>query len=267
MRRSLAPLCAATILSVAGSESFGPAGRDTRLAGPNAATAATGITFDKDIGTLNEQNVDTIAKGFNPANPHLGDAIVATFFWTGAATITSVSDFQSDAAHTPVGNTFHLVEQVSAGGISMATYVATNVQGFPDPNPDPTIVYAVRAVMSQPVADGGVQLSAYSGVAPVFTDALGGHSSGSGASSSATVSDAGSIPINAGALAYAVTMANGIVGRNPPPNYLRFPDGTMSDNSMVAEGDYMVASATGTTDPQWTWGGFNSPATWPHVIT
>jgi PKD repeat protein len=227
-----------------------------------ATPAATGIVPDKDIGTLNEQNVGIIAKGFNPTNPHIGDAIVATFVWTGPATITSVSDVQSDAGRTPIGNTFHLVEQVSAGGISMATYVATNIQGFPDPNPDPTVVYAVQAVMSQPVPDGGIQLSAYSGVAPVFTNALGGHSSGSGASSSATVSDAGAIPINAGALAYAVTMSNGIVGRSPPPNYARVSGGPMSDNSMVAEGDYLVASAAGTTDPQWTWGGFSSPATW-----
>ena len=224
--------------------------------------AATGIVPDKDIGTLNEQNVGTIAKGFNPTNPHIGDAIVATFVWTGPATITSVSDFQTNAARTPLGNTFHLVEQVSAGGISMATYVATNIQGFPDPNPDPTVVYAVQAVMSQPVPDGGIELSAYSGVAPVFTDAVGGHSSGSGVSSSATVSDAGSIPITAGALTYAVTSSNGIVGRSQPPNYARLSGGPMSDNFMVAEGDYMVASAAGTTDPQWTWGGFSSPATW-----
>ncbi|HET7789919.1 MAG TPA: PKD domain-containing protein [Gemmatimonadales bacterium] len=262
MRRAFTSGLILAALAVACTDNMGPGGPDDSRNVKNAATTASGIALDKEIGTLNEQNQDTLAKGFNPANPHLGDAIVATFFWTGPATIVSVSDFETNAAHTPIGNTFHLVEQVSAGGISMATYVATNIQGYPDPNPDPTIVYAVRAIMSQPVPDGGVDLSTYSGVAPVFTDALGGHSSGSGASSANTVSDPGAVPITAGALAYAVTSANAVVGRNVPAGYTRLPNGVLSDNSMVGEDDYMVDSVSGSTDPTWSWGGFSNPATW-----
>src|SRR5258708_16157619 len=64
----------------------------------SAATLApvapgTAITLDQRNGTLNEQNVSIIAKGFNPRNPHVGDAIVATFFSTGPAPITALTDF------------------------------------------------------------------------------------------------------------------------------------------------------------------------------
>ena len=68
---------------------------------------------------------------FGPRNPHLGDAIVATFFWRGSTNvITSVTDRLSDG--TPVGNNYTPVEYVTAGGISMATYLATNVQNYPE---------------------------------------------------------------------------------------------------------------------------------------
>ena len=96
------------------------------------------------------------------------------------ATITSVSDFITDAFHTPVGNTYKLFESVTVAGLSMATYVATNVQGFPDPNPDPTVVLGVQATMSQAVPDGGVMLSAFSGVDAVTTQPIGAHHSASG---------------------------------------------------------------------------------------
>ncbi|HEY6808158.1 MAG TPA: hypothetical protein VI160_05155, partial [Gemmatimonadales bacterium] len=264
MRSSLLRLTAlfgATILAIGCQDGTAPSPTAPIAAGPRIAAAlapgapGSGIVLDQQTGTLNESGRE-LAKGFNQpnANPHLGDAVVATFFWTGPATITSVNDFQTDANRTPIGNTFHLVESVTAGGVSMATYVATNVQGYPDPASNPTVVYAVKATLSDSVSDGGIMISAYSGVASDFTNAFGGHSSGSGASSSATVSDAGSIPINAGAVAYGVTMANALVGRDPPPGYTPFPAGSMSDNVMVAEGDYLLASAAGTTDPRWTWG-------------
>ena len=62
-----------------------------------------------------------IVKGFNPVNPRVGDAIIATFFWSGSVTITSVTDRETNGR--PVGNTYNLVETRSAGGINMATYV------------------------------------------------------------------------------------------------------------------------------------------------
>src|SRR5882762_1466426 len=105
-----------------------------------------------------------IGKGFDPRNPHLGDAIIATFFWRGSTnTITEVTDHLSDADHTPVGNQYTLVEYVTAGGISMATYVATNVQGFSDADTAFDKILAVHAIFSEPVT-GGVKISAWTGV-------------------------------------------------------------------------------------------------------
>ncbi len=260
MRRFLPPVLAAAAFTVACSDQLGPSGEHLRPVAAIAVDQQAGITLDQQNGSLGEGDTTVLAKGFNPTNPHHGDAIVAVIFWQGANTIVSVNDFISDVQQTPVGNTFHLVETVSQGGVSMATYVATNIQGYPDPNPDPSVVYAVKATFSQRVVDGGLMISAYSGVAPAFTDALGGHSSRAGASSSATVSDAGPIPIDAGSLAHAVTMANALVGRDPPAGYGRIT--TLSDAVMVTEEDTLTAAATGTTDPQWNWGGFAQPSTW-----
>jgi len=261
MRRFLPPVLAAAAFTVACSDQLGPSGEHLRPVAAIAVDQQAGITLDQQNGSLGEGDTTVLAKGFNPRNPHHGDAIVAVIFWQGANTIVSVSDFISDVGQTPGGNTFHLVETVSQGGVSMAMYVATNIQGYPDPNPDPSVVYAVKATFSQRVVDGGLMISAYSGVAPAFTDALGGHSSGAGAGSAATVSDAGPIPIDAGSLAHAVTMANAMVGRDPPAGYGRIT--TLSDAVMVTEEDTMTAATTGTTDPRWNWGGpFPSTNTW-----
>src|SRR5260370_23066039 len=138
-----------------------------------AVAAGSGITLDQMVGELGESGYH-IAKAFGPTNPHLGDAIVATFFWSGPNTITTVADHLCDNAPqpsgypgTPVGNTYTLVESASAGGISMATYVATNVRNFPDPNPDQTTALCVHAILALPLIDGGLLLSAWSGVNPV----------------------------------------------------------------------------------------------------
>ena len=219
----------------------------------------TAITLDQQNGTLNEQNTTVLAKGFNPTNPHVGDAIVATFFWTGPATITSVSDFITDAFHTPVGNTYRLVESTSSGGVSMATYVATNVQGFPDPNPDPTVVLGVQATLSQAVTDGGVMISAFRGVDAVSTQPIGDHHSAMGTVSTTAVADPGQVAVGAGALAYAVTMSNGVVGSDPPAGYSNLTD--MSDASMKADGEYALSPNLGSSDPRWTWY-FTAPSTW-----
>ena len=48
-----------------------------------------------------------------------------SFFWLGlSVTIDSVTDFVTDASSTPARNTYQRFESVSAGGISMATYVS-----------------------------------------------------------------------------------------------------------------------------------------------
>src|SRR2546426_3898715 len=54
-----------------------------------------------------------IIKGFNPTNPHLGDAIIATFFWLGSTNIIDsvtdhLTDAQSDRKSTRL-NSSHLV--------------------------------------------------------------------------------------------------------------------------------------------------------------
>jgi len=206
-----------------------------------------------------------IGQGFNPTNPHRGDAIVATFFWRGSTnTITKVFDHLSDAdngAATVVGNTYTLVEYVTAGGYSMATYVATNVQNFPDPNPDVATVLNVDAVFSSPVTDAGCLLSAWSGVNAVAAQALGAHRSAWGSGSGTLAGGPGSIATGPGALAYAVTLGDGLVGRDPPAGFTRFADG--ADTLIVTEGDYAVQGATGSVDPQWTWYFAESPPrTW-----
>jgi len=162
-----------------------------------------------------------------------------------------------DADATPVGNTYTLVEYVTAGGFSMATYVATNVQNFPDPNPDDATVLNVDAVFSSPVTDAGCLLSAWSGVNAVAAQAVGAHRSAWGSGSGTLAGGPGSIPTGPGAVAYAVTLGDGLFGRDPPAGFTRFADG--SDTVIVTEGDYALQGATGSVDPQWTWYFADSP--------
>lgn len=255
----------AALLTVACTESLGP-GRRAVSAPRFAVTAGGGIALDQMNGTLGE-NGTVLIKGFNPTNPHVGDAIIATFFWIGSPVggniITSVSDRLADG--TPVGNTYTPVEFVTSGDVAMATYVATNVQNFPEGTfSDGVKTLAVQATLSQPVADGGIVISAWTGVAGLAAQALGAHSSGSGVGTGTTVADPGAIPINSGALAYGVTMSNGLVGVTGPAGFTNLT--TMSDPLMKSDGEYdaeyAVQGAAGTVDPQWTWYFTLLPSTW-----
>jgi hypothetical protein len=265
MRRVL--LVAATVLIAACSDAVSPDRPGLRA--PEFATAAaagTGITLDQTVGTLAETGYH-IGKGFEPTSPHRGDAIVATFFWAGANTITSVADHLCDTAPqpsgypgTPVGNTYTLVETVSAGGISMATYVATNAQNFPDPNPNEATALCVHAIFEQPVIDGGVLLSAWSGVNPVLAQALGEHRSASGSGSTTpTVAGPGAIAVGAGALVMGVSMSNALVGADAPPGFSTLA--VQSDAYFIDETNYLLAGTARTVDPQWGWY-FTQPSTW-----
>jgi hypothetical protein len=243
-------------------ESAGP--ERTALRPAELATAAPGIVLDQQAGVAGETGIE-IGQGFNPINPHRGDAILATFFWAGSTnTITKVFDHLSDAndaAATVVGNTYTLVEYVTAGGISMATYVATNVQNFPDPNPDDRTVLNVDAVFSDTVTHAGVVLTAWTGVRDVTAEALGAHRSASGSDPTISLVGPGSIATGAGALAYGVTMANGLVGRDPPAGFTRI--GIGADAMIVIENDFAVQTASGSVDPQWNWAfDPNTPTTW-----
>ncbi len=220
-------------------------------------TPSFAVALDQHNGTFNESGT-LLGKGFNDVNPHHGDAIIATFFWVGSTNIiTSVTDELSSG--TPVGNTYNLVEYVTSGGISMATYVATNVQNFPDPNTTSADVLVVKATLSTAVSDGGVLLAAYSGVTPVYADALGNHVSASGTGSTETTAHPGAISVDAGALVYGVTMSDGLVGITTPANFTNIA--TLSDASIKGSGEYAVQASAGSVDPQWTWS-FTAPRTW-----
>src|SRR5213596_4356300 len=141
---------AVVLIAIACTESVGPERRNPGV--PLFSYSANGIALDKETGTLSGSG-RLLIKGFNVGNPHHGDAIIATFYWLGSSNIIdSVRDVLTTApSYTPVGNTYHLVEYVTAGGYSMATYVATNVQGFPDPNTSQSDILAVGAYLSQSV--------------------------------------------------------------------------------------------------------------------
>src|SRR5262245_24521741 len=65
-----------------------------RLPAPEFSFSASGITINKVIGTLGE-NGTTLGKGFDTGNPHLGDAIVASFVYLSTAT-TNIIDSVHD---------------------------------------------------------------------------------------------------------------------------------------------------------------------------
>ena len=243
----------ALILVAACSDGVGPARERST---PQFATmSGGGIVLDQQNGVFDaepwETNGTHIGKGFEPVNPHLGDAIVATFFWVGSTnTITQVTDHLSDAAQTPVGNAYTLVEYVTAGGLSMATYVATNVRGFTDADTASDKILAVHAIFSDRVT-GGVKISAWRGVNAVTTQALAAHRSASGTGAGITVAAPGSIPLDAGSLAYAVTMSNGHTGFDRPSGFTQI--GTGGDTSIIEDGEYAVPGDGAAVDPQWAW--------------
>ncbi len=248
---------------------------DRQLPHPLAATAADGgtpIRLDQWNGTMGGQDVPlVIIKGFNPTNPHIGDAIIATFFWFGTPggvsgnIIDSVTDHLTQPGFPRVGNKYDLLEFVTNGNVSMATYLATNVQNFPDAGTEPTQILAVRANLRVPVVDGGVLLSAWIGVA---TQALGEHRSASGLGTpylitGPTAADPGAISVNAGALAYGVSMASPPAAVGGPPEWTSIA--TQSDLFMSSDGRFdarfTVSSSGGSTDPQWLWF-FTEPGSW-----
>lgn len=227
------------------------------------APGSSAIILDQYNGFLNETG-SLFRKGFNSTNPHNGDAIVATIFWrgTGPNVVDSVVDVMTIAGFPRVGNKYRLVDFVSSGGISMATYVATNVQGFPDAynSPAQDSILALEADLSQ-VVSGGILISAWSGVDAVTTQPVGSHSSAAGSASVFTTADPGTVPIGAGALAYAVTLSNALVGADAPTGFTTLAVQSNTGFSMVDESNYLVSSSIGSVDPHWFWY-FNQPSTW-----
>src|SRR5437773_3444586 len=233
-----------------------------------ATTAGAGIALDQQNGAFGDaipwsNGGSHVGKGFDPQNPHNGDAIVATFFWVGSTnTIVEVTDHLSDGAQTPVGNSYTLIDYVTLGGISMATYVATNARNFPDASTATDSILAVHAIFSEPIAEGGVLLSAWSGVSSVTATALGAHHSASGSGSTTTIADPGAIPVDAGALAFGVTMTNRVAGFWAPPGFTNVNES--EDSAMKGDAESLVFTNAGTADPQWTWffDATTGPGTW-----
>jgi hypothetical protein len=245
----------AVFLAVSCTESAGPEAVKRQPGVPLFSYSPSGITLDREVGTF-MQSGTLLIKGFNPISPHNGDAVIATFYWVGSTNIIdSVADVMTTAPYTHVGNTYHLVKYVTAGGLSMATYVATNIQGFPDAASEPDPVYAVGAWLNQSVTDGGIRLSAWAGVEDVFAQAIG---TGAGAPRSAsgtgtvpTVASAGPIAYNASALVYNASAAMPPVGTDPDPGFVFISSG--SDATMKDVAQYAVPASSGQADPQWTW--------------
>jgi hypothetical protein len=258
---SRSALIAVALLAVGCSEAIGPSHERPGPRAPVLDVAATGgIALDQYNGKLGETT--TIWQDFRPTNPHHGDAVVVTFYWVGSTNIiTRVYDHLSDAAWTPVGNTYTLVEYVTDGVLSMATYVATNVQNFPEGtflNGDQDLV--VHADLASPIQDGGITISAFTGVSSVTAQALGAHQSATGSGDTyPTVADAGILPIDAGALVYGVTMAHNGRAAEVPAGFTSISQ--MSSPAMWTEADYAVQGSTGSIHPQWNWY-FDSPGTW-----
>ncbi len=239
-----------------------PVSPDRTILGPPrfalGAPGAPGLDLDQWNGSLSENSSNPAScdganpcfiKGFNPQNPHVGDAIIATFFWVGSTNIiNSVTDHLTDIYRTPVGNQYTLVRYVTDGTVSMATYVATNVQNFPDASTDGNAILAVRANLSQNVPDGGIVMAAYSGL-PVT---VGPSAAAQGSGSDLTVAAPGQVSAAAGGLIYGVTMSGTLVGADEPGvPFLRLAQ--LTDNFLTMHADHALFSNGGTVSPQWTW--------------
>jgi hypothetical protein len=223
-----------------------------------APPVSSGLVLDQWNGSFGENSLNPgtcdgnnpcLIKGFNPQNPHVGDAIVATFFWIGGTNIiTSVTDHITNVARTPVGNQYTLIRYVTDGSVSMATYVATNVRNFPDTSTDPNQTLAVRANLSQNVPDGGVLMAAYRGL-PVT---IGPSSAAEGSGTVPTVAAPGAVTVAAGGLAYGVTMSGTLVGLDLPGSPFSLI-AQQSDNSMKGDAEQAILPNGGVVNPQWTW--------------
>ncbi|PYP07464.1 MAG: hypothetical protein DMD59_14705, partial [Gemmatimonadetes bacterium] len=231
---------------------------------PPPPPPAGGIVWDTMSSALGQHN-NFFIKGFNPRSPRPGDAIVVTVFWvgSGANIVDSVTDHLARPDFPPVGNRYHLVEYVSSDNISMATYVATNVQGYPYPTAPNVDVLAVRANLSR-VAFGGIMMAAWSGVAGDFAQAVDTSMSrsGFGAASAEALVGPGAMPVNAGALAYAVTASRAQASRFPPQgfgNLLTMGVAPPDSFSMQTEADSAVQASGGSVNPQWRWFFQNDP--------
>jgi PKD repeat protein len=254
-------LFAAVGVAAACSDAAGPARPTPRFGVGPAGT--TGVTLDQLSGIANDpepwgQGETHVGKNF-VANPPVGDAIVATFFWRGTSnTIIQVTDHLCDVNNTPVGNTYVLEDYVTQGGYSMATYVALNAQNYPFPAPTSDQLLCVHAIFSNQLSEAGMIISAYRGVALDAATALGAHRTASGTASTISPEGPGAIAVGAGGLAYTATVSAPI-GTDPPAGFTDLTE--VDDNVDKADAEYEVLPSGGTADPKWTWY-FTSSQAW-----
>src|SRR2546428_4933750 len=141
--RILPRLLAAAFVAAACSDSLSP-----RPEGPTAPppaqrvpetlqSAAGDITLDQQNSTLGLAG-RRLLKGFNPTNPHNGDAIVVTFFWIGSTNIIdSVTDHLTNPSWTKVGNTYRLPQNITPRRHPLATSLALHLRQAPLAPPGP----------------------------------------------------------------------------------------------------------------------------------
>jgi len=100
-------------------------------------------------------------------------------------------------------------------------------------------------------------------VSGISAEALGAHRSATGSGMGPTVAAPGAISVNAGALAYGISITNGLAGLTTPTGYTNIA--TMSDLFMKTDGEYdaqyTVSPTGGTTNPEWTWH-YTLPSSW-----
>jgi hypothetical protein len=263
-RTAIPGILAAALLAGACGESVGPAAERDGPGAPLFSFSANGIQFTRGGGSLRASG-RTLVKGFDLGNPRLGDAIIVTVYWVNStAVVDSVVDFIANSSLTRVGNKYHPVEYVTGGGYSMATFIATNVQNFPDASTTFGQILAVRAYLSDSVPDGGLKMSAFSGVEDNFATALGENGSATASDTGSRFGRAGPITLGAGALAYTVTMS-GLFGMDGPqsgqPPYRSVGQG--SDEFIKEEAAYRVFPSGGTgVDPAWAWYFGDQRGTW-----
>src|SRR2546425_1000222 len=119
-------LLALTLLAAACSETAGPG---PQLRSPGA------IAFDVAAGPNNAtfgQSGTQIIKGFNPTNPHHGDAIIATFFWLGSTNIIdSGIDVLTAGSSTTIADPGAI--PVNVGALAYSVALATPPAGVSTP--------------------------------------------------------------------------------------------------------------------------------------
>ncbi len=281
-RAGFARLLMAALFAAACSDAAGPAPKRPGAGGPLFSFSPNGIGQSGTANGALGETGDSLAKGFDPKNPHHGDAVIATVFWLGQINIVdSVVDFVASTPNTRVGNTYHQIDYVTAGGYSMATFVATNIQNFPDSSSVSGQILAVRAFMHQRVVDGGIKISAWSGIEDNFAAALRDVAHASGTDTGGNIpAHTRPIAVNAGGIVYTATMGaldttgamlfTGVSAPGTPFGRLHcvggFDCGRSSDKYILEDAEYAVLASAGTVDPQWTWM-YGGTAARPWLVT